>query len=443
MKKFNGEKGQTLIFVALSMTVLLGFAALATDMGVVLHVKREAQTAADAAALAAATEELAEGNPATISEGVWNAAATDATANGFSATTVTSSPGGTSNCSTGATGATLCVNIASKITVPTFNTAGYVQATISQSAPTLLTKAFMGLFGNSSYSGMTVATTAIASDTIKSQGCFYVTDLSGDQPALDISTGNNKVITTSCGIYVNGNIDIGGSSSIDTCNSGGSSCGSVVATGTITGGSDITGPQASGAPPQTPPLAQLLLPAYKPSNINTTTGTCTPPPGSGFSTTQCYVNKQVTSTAGLYVFTQAPTFASNVSGSDIVIYLDGSVPYDDGNNVIGISGPSSGIYSGIVLDAPTDSPGSGFGCPKGNNKNNVAGVLLMNFGSSSSNYTGIVYAPYAHLFMQDQGAGTTQINTDLVIGTVCGQSGNVEVSGLTSDSVITKVGLVY
>ena len=55
----------------------------------------------------------------------------------------------------------------------------------------------------------------------------------------------------------------------------------------------------------------------------------------------------------------------------MVIYLQGSIPYDDGNNTINLSPPTSGIFKGVSLDAPTDSPGSGYGCPKGNGKNNV------------------------------------------------------------------------
>lgn len=427
MKNIKREGGQALILVALSMTMLLGFAGFATDVGVLLHVKREAQTAADAAAIAGATEALAEGNPTTLSTTEYNAAEADASLNGFTG----ASSSGAANTSTGTT---LTVNVAPNITVPTFNLPGYVQVTISQPAPTVFIKAFMSLFGNTGYSGMTVGASAIASDTIKSQGCFYVTDLTGDSPSFDISTGSNNVITTKCGVYVNGNLDIGGSSSITSS--------SVVATGSISGGSGITGAQAAGVPPQPIPLPQLLLPADQPT-INTTAGTCTAPPNSGFSA--CFLNAPLTGNLapGLYVFTQTPVFGSSISGSDVTIYLSGSFPYNDGNSSINISGPTSGPFSQVVFDAPTDSPGSGFGCPKGNSKNNVAGVLHMNFGSSSTAYNGIVYAPYAHLFTQDQGASNGNINTDLVIGTVCGESATFEVSGLTNASPITQVGLVY
>src|SRR6185503_20467287 len=54
MRKFGDESGQTLVMVALSMAVLLGFAAFATDVGVMLDAKRHVQSAADSAAIAAA-----------------------------------------------------------------------------------------------------------------------------------------------------------------------------------------------------------------------------------------------------------------------------------------------------------------------------------------------------------------------------------------------------
>ena len=52
------ESGQTLIFVAMSMSVILGFVAMATDVGTLLHDKRSLQIAADSAAIAGAFEAL-------------------------------------------------------------------------------------------------------------------------------------------------------------------------------------------------------------------------------------------------------------------------------------------------------------------------------------------------------------------------------------------------
>ena len=52
VKKKKGEEGQVLVFLSLCFVVLLGFAALAIDGGMVFSDRRHAQNAADAASLA-------------------------------------------------------------------------------------------------------------------------------------------------------------------------------------------------------------------------------------------------------------------------------------------------------------------------------------------------------------------------------------------------------
>ena len=56
MKILRQEEGQTLVLTALCMTAMLGFLALAIDVGVLFHSKRSMQTAADAAAVSAAQD---------------------------------------------------------------------------------------------------------------------------------------------------------------------------------------------------------------------------------------------------------------------------------------------------------------------------------------------------------------------------------------------------
>ena len=56
MKILCREEGQTLVLTALCMTAMLGFLALAIDVGVLFRSKRCMQTAADAAAIAAAQD---------------------------------------------------------------------------------------------------------------------------------------------------------------------------------------------------------------------------------------------------------------------------------------------------------------------------------------------------------------------------------------------------
>jgi len=49
------EAGQALIFTSLALVALMGFAGLAIDVGVMRHEKRLEQTAADAGAIAGAS----------------------------------------------------------------------------------------------------------------------------------------------------------------------------------------------------------------------------------------------------------------------------------------------------------------------------------------------------------------------------------------------------
>src|SRR5438874_10356423 len=75
--KFNKQSGQVMIGVAFALVVLAGFAGLAVDMGTLRYQKRLQQTAADAAAIAGASN-------LTYSTGSWSTAAqTAATQNGF------------------------------------------------------------------------------------------------------------------------------------------------------------------------------------------------------------------------------------------------------------------------------------------------------------------------------------------------------------------------
>lgn len=446
MKKINGESGQVLIFVALGMTMMLGFAAFATDVGVLLHVKREAQTAADAAALAGATEALAEGDPSTLSTGEWNAAMNDAAQNGFVATsnaTLDSS-----------TGTTLTVNIYPNITVPTFNHPGYVQAMVAQTAPTIFMKVFAALFGNSSNSPTTVGASAIASDVITSNGCVYVEGDSSNATSVSMG-GNSLVLSPTCNVSIAGNLDMSGNASI--------SAGSVSVTGAITGNTP-SGPYAQNVPPQPlPPFLAALSSTTNQPTLTTKNGvtSCTAPAGTGMACFYDSNNGVLTGNLnpGVYYFDEpaGPTIQGPISGSGITIYLAGtSMPFDfDSVGTMNLSPPapstgetcaqSSNPYCDVVIDAPNLGSGTSgtYTCSngKGNNKGNPA-ELYFDFGSGTVSLTGIVFAPGAQLFTQDKGA-ITSFNTDLVIGNVCMQSATLNVNGLGATSPITKVGLVY
>jgi hypothetical protein len=114
------------------------------------------------------------------------------------------------------------------------------------------------------------------------------------------------------------------------------------------------------------------------------------------------------------------------------------------NGTINLSPPDSGIYKGILIDAPTDIASAQTNvCRTGSGNNrNTPGELYFDFGSSTTTLNGVVYAPSAHMFLQDEGA-TMTLNTDLVIGTLCQQSADISIAGdLSGTSPITRVALV-
>ena len=55
-KYIRNESGQAMVFVALFLVVLMGFAALAVDVGAMTVQRSKLQNAADAAALAGALD---------------------------------------------------------------------------------------------------------------------------------------------------------------------------------------------------------------------------------------------------------------------------------------------------------------------------------------------------------------------------------------------------
>ena len=62
MSRLRDERGQVLVMTAFCMACLLGALGLAVDCGVLFNARRQMQTAADAAAMAAATESFYNGS---------------------------------------------------------------------------------------------------------------------------------------------------------------------------------------------------------------------------------------------------------------------------------------------------------------------------------------------------------------------------------------------
>ncbi len=215
----KNESGQALVLVAVALVILLGFAGLGIDMGNLRYQRRLQQTAADAAAIAGATN-LSYG-------GVQTGAQNASTANGF-----------TDNTSGGAC-ATPPTNLAvGKVTVtvcngpstgPHIGNASYVEAFVSSGQPTY----FMRIFG---ISRETITTRAVATNYSgatkgsNNYNCLVTLGTpSSSIEGLNIN-GHADLNAPTCGIADNGNYNTQGSSLVVNAGSFGVS-GSPLVTG--------------------------------------------------------------------------------------------------------------------------------------------------------------------------------------------------------------------
>lgn len=453
------EGGQAMVLTALSLTVLLGFLAFATDAGVMLRQKRIAQSVADSAAIAGAFEALYEGTPSTVSTGMWTAASNDATLNGYA-------PGTSNGATNSSNGVTLSLAVSPNVGVSGFNSAGYVQATVSINTSTF----FMSLFN---VHNINVTATAIASNVLQASGCFDIQNGGNQANPAGSMGGSSEVFGLTCGVTVNGNLDMGGNANIDAKY--------VAASGSIvnTGSSSVTGTETQSAPPTNDPLPQLQLSANQPTAGTTPGGACGSIPtgagstGDGMSCIYNYNNGNLSNVTlqknTVYVFDNNITntcgkpaipcvsLSGTISGTGDTIYLMNNLPLDFASNgtfnvtAFQPTGTTKCIedtanpFCGVLIDAPTDgSVGGTYSCShgKGNNDGNP-GELYFDFGSSTTSLTGVIYAPYMQLFVQDQGANTT-LNNDVIIGNFCAQAATVTINGLSpSLSPLTRIGLVY
>lgn len=441
MRKFKDESGQVLVMVALSMTVLIGFVGFATDVGMLLREKRIAQSAADGAAIGAATEALYERNWTTVNSNMYNSAVLDASLNGYT----TSAGNGAKDSSTGVT---LTVYAGPNITIPGYSSAGNFQAIVTRTRPTVFMNVFGQIFG-SNFSTIDVTATAIASNKIASNGCGYFPNGNGYSPAVTMG-GSSEVFATTCGISVNGNVNMGGNSNITAQY--------LVATGDVTNGgsSDVTGQMAADVGGVISDPWQYLR-TNAPTAADCATGTLAGGMSciydQGCSATSCSLSGTLQPNT-VYYYDKGLNITGTVrstAGYGNTIFLAGTTPYlaFTVNGTVDITPPGTNCpdnqFCGVVIDAPQMGKGVAPNrCVTGLARNyDQPGEIYFDFGSSTGMLEGDVYAPYAELFVQDQGASFSLAN-DFVLGTFCSQAATLNVGGFSGPlNPNTRVGLVY
>jgi hypothetical protein len=406
MKLISDERGQSTILLATFMgLILIGFAALALDVEYLFHEKRLAQAAADAAAIAAA-EESAAGD--TSDEQA--AANAMAKLNGFD-TTLAKNP------------ATVT------LTTPTSGnyagSASFIQVVVSKPIPTI----FLGAFYHRATS-VTVSARAVAGGGQTSPTCICLEGQAG----MDLNMSNNAQLTaTNCGITVDSNsgnaVGVVGSAGINalslgTVSSTWDNSGNVNNNGTISSTTkvvqgittqckpNITVPTLpNGITCYNNPIQGWILPGYKANytlpiqNVTETNGTV--------------VNEVATS--GVICYNSLDT-----SQSSSVTFLPGYTYYIIGGFTTGGGAPLTGngvtfyvggnvnIANGVTSNLSAPTVGTNPAIPQ--TLFYAMGNTVTIQGGSSSNFSGLVYAPNAAVTLNN-GTGTS-LNMDLVAQTL-------------------------
>ena len=407
----RNQAGQVLISTALSAVVLVGFAGLAVDMGILRYQKRVQQSAADAAAIAGATD-----LPSNYRTGAVNAAA----ANGFTDNTAGGNCGAPpANLAVGSVNVGVC---APPIAGPHAGQQGYVEAYVSAGQPTF----FMRILG---VNKKTITARSVASNNSTGTngapyGCLYAIGSRGN-PVQGMTLQGASILAPSCGIVDNGDYTSSGaitasSFGVSGANNGGE--GSV----TCTGG-------ASTCPSFNSPAAADPLAAYTPpcspcsggsdisinrggnfsgAGVRYARGTYTVSPGTYHAITiSTRGGENVVFRPGSYVINGAGglrvTGNANISGNDVSFYFTGPATINvAGTPTLNLRAPASGQYAGMLMwQAPADRANASLG------------------GNGASQLNGILYFPSNQLSF----AGNTTLSVGVIVAASVSAGGRASV----------------
>ncbi len=404
MKILRNEDGQMVVMTALSIALLMGFVAMAVDVGLLFRARRNMQIAADAAATAGALDLYFSQSSADATLAGQRAAAANGVTNGSGGSVVTINNPPLSGYHTGS---------------------AFVEAIVSQPKPVF----FMSVFG---YSSPTVAARAVAG-LVSGQNCLTFNNPTGPDLVLQgAATITNPSGGETCGAVIlstsSDSVEVKGlGNTIDT---------TYVATlgGLQASGNSQTTPTATTTVASVPPVSPILVSdaANAPVPGVSPYASCIAPSGGTTkiqNTTYTYITNGSTLSPGCYGTVGGNMMLGNGTGmltlADGMYVFTGNVAI--GNNLTGGSSAGDGvtldIYNGsltvtstasVSLYAPTSGTWNATTCSTcGDN-----GVLLLapptntstwniQWGSSGGSaglaFNGIIDAPGVNLTMQDQG----------------------------------------
>lgn len=392
MKVFRDENGQMLVFTALTMTVLLGFLALATDVGTLFRARRQLQIAADAGATAAAMDIMYGNTNSQAATDAKDATAADGAVNGNGGTVVT-------------------VNLPPQSGY--HRSTGYAEVMITQPNPTF----FMRLFGRKS---MTIGARSVAGAPGYATNCIFLMDPTDYDFKVQ---GSFTLNAPGCGVYVNSkNLQ----SVLSASGAGGGLTIDAPYVTTVGGGPVSLGgaPIYTNAAPESPPNLQStgIVPSAS------TCGMTNPTPSAGkidgADGVVCFTGSNydisgLTLSNGVFVFENGVTAGNpggntNVTNGTIEVY--GGAFTQNSNSVLNISAPASRTetfgslsFNGVALLVPTaNTTYNSTPCASSQPGNGAAtGTLQVQFGSNNQKFDGYVVAPNADVYLQDNGGGTT------------------------------------
>lgn len=451
MRILKGEGGQTTIFAALFMgIVMLGFLAFALDVGYLFQKKRMAQAAADAAVIAFAEEYTYESD----STGDATAAAKAAAKmNGFDTTLSTNPAQVTPSYPVNG-------NYNNQGSPPP----GYVQVTVSQPIPTF----FMGGFKHM-FSTVTVGATAVSGGGQISPTCVCLEGTTG----TDLNMSNGAILTGgSCGVTADSSssnaITIVGSAqvcaqSLNAVSSSWDNSTNINNGGKICSGTDVVQGLQSACNPVMPATPTIPSCVADPTGGNYGTFTVGPSTAGG---TVCYKSLKVgangatvTLNPGVYVisggtleFESGANNKSNLGGDGVMFYLTNgaNVVFDQGANVNLVAGgnpetsgtgaataPSvgGGTYNGILIYEDPGNTSTG-----GSDAGDSNGITFA--GGANSWLNGSIYAPLANVTMNN-GSSTTVYADVVAKSLTMAGGGNLQASAQsnlgTSNSSVARL----
>jgi hypothetical protein len=389
----RSERGQALIFIVVGFVIILGFVGLAIDGGKVYSDRRHAQNSADASTLAgggAAALSMEDSHLtylqfscntgdsriAAAIQAAKDAAIARATSNGFTIDTdvadwhgVTAACG--SDTSLGYVDKYIDVTVKiTTVTQPTFASFLFGQGLVSKVEAVTRVRPRMQLALGHAITALNPA------------GCSGQSNGAGFH-------GNGAIELWGGGIFSNGCLQADGTPTINTHN------------GTNDFAGEVGNPQMFSPPPNQVGLVMPIELYY------------VPPPD---CTNRWFTDLTSPLTPGLYCIDGDLTINSELVGDGVTIYMKNGDIKINGNPEIRLKAPA------IDADASPAIPGVLIYAPDTNHS-----TITLN-GNSTSNFTGVVYAPGADINML--GTGNLDAYDVQVIGF------NVEVGG-TADTYVS------